>query len=156
MVFAGVGLVALPLDMIREFLGRPKSTIPKSEYIKRARGLGVRANGVRVCPLRARVHVSATHASTLSGCAGTLQLGLRHAPSSCSGLSAAWQVPPPVHWPACCGPRARLCRAALRCTCCSCLPAAQHRLPLLSCSGLPAADPQHGTAEPGLLPLSRS
>ena len=59
MVFAGVGLVALPLDMIREFLGRPKSTIPKSEYIKRARGLGVRANGIKACPrltpgLRAR------------------------------------------------------------------------------------------------------
>lgn len=48
MVFAGVGIVALPLDMIREFWGRPKSTIPKSEYVKRARGLGVRANGVKV------------------------------------------------------------------------------------------------------------
>ena len=47
MVFAGVGMVALPLDMIREFLGRPKSTISKSEYIKRARGLGVRANGIK-------------------------------------------------------------------------------------------------------------
>ena len=48
MVFAGVGLVALPLDMIREFWGRPKATIPKSEYVKRARGLGVRANGIKV------------------------------------------------------------------------------------------------------------
>ena len=48
MVFAGVGLVALPLDCIREFLGRPRSTISKSEYIKRAKGLGQRANTIRV------------------------------------------------------------------------------------------------------------
>ena len=48
MVFAGVGLVALPLDCIREFLGRPKSTISKSEYIKRAKGLGQRANSIKV------------------------------------------------------------------------------------------------------------
>ncbi|KAK9825402.1 hypothetical protein WJX81_001005 [Elliptochloris bilobata] len=43
MVFAGVGLVALPLDLVRSFLGRPTAVIPKSEYIKRARGLGQRA-----------------------------------------------------------------------------------------------------------------
>ena len=60
MVFAGVGLVALPLDMIREFWGRPKATIPKSEYVKRARGLGVRANGIKVLsvswPMSLRVY----------------------------------------------------------------------------------------------------
>ena len=49
MVFAGVGLVALPLDCIREWLGRPKSTISKSEYIKRAKGLGQRANTMKAC-----------------------------------------------------------------------------------------------------------
>ena len=58
MVFAGVGLVALPLDMLREFWGRPKSTIPKSEYIKRARGLGVRANGIKARPAPARAQAS--------------------------------------------------------------------------------------------------
>ena len=48
MVFAGVGLVALPLDLFREFMGRPRATITHSEYIKRARGLGVRAKGIKV------------------------------------------------------------------------------------------------------------
>ena len=48
MVFAGVGLVALPVDCIREFFGRPHSTITKSEYIKRAKGLGERAHAVKV------------------------------------------------------------------------------------------------------------
>lgn len=51
MVFAGVGLVALPLDCIREFFGRPRSTITKSEYIKRAKGLGQRANSIKVWSL---------------------------------------------------------------------------------------------------------
>lgn len=49
MVFAGVGLVALPLDLIRDFMGRPKATITHSEYIKRARGLGLRAKAIKAC-----------------------------------------------------------------------------------------------------------
>ena len=48
MVFAGVGMVALPLDLLLEFAGRPKATITHSEYIKRARGLGTRAKGIKV------------------------------------------------------------------------------------------------------------
>ncbi len=48
MVFAGVGFVALPLDLIRDFIGRPKATITHSEYIKRAKALGVRAKAVKV------------------------------------------------------------------------------------------------------------
>ena len=48
MVFCGAGLVALPLDMIREFLGRPKSTITKSEYMTRAKGLGNKAKRIVV------------------------------------------------------------------------------------------------------------
>lgn len=51
MVFCGAGLVALPLDMIREFLGRPKATIPKSEYMTRAKALGNKAKGIMVLPL---------------------------------------------------------------------------------------------------------
>ncbi|EIE26974.1 hypothetical protein COCSUDRAFT_12091 [Coccomyxa subellipsoidea C-169] len=47
MVFAGVGFVALPLDLIRDFIGRPKATITHSEYIKRAKALGVRAKAVK-------------------------------------------------------------------------------------------------------------
>ena len=48
MVFAGVGTVALPLDLFREFMGRPRSTITHSEYIKRARSLSMRAKGIKV------------------------------------------------------------------------------------------------------------
>ena len=48
MVFCGAGLVALPLDMIREFLGRPKATITKSEYMTRAKALGNKAKGIMV------------------------------------------------------------------------------------------------------------
>lgn len=48
MVFCGAGLVALPFDMIREFLGRPKSTITKSEYMTRAKALGNKAKGIMV------------------------------------------------------------------------------------------------------------
>ena len=47
MVFAGVGLVALPVDLIKAFLGRPRSTISRSEYIKRAQALGVRAKAIK-------------------------------------------------------------------------------------------------------------
>jgi hypothetical protein len=50
MVFAGVGLVALPLDLVQSFLGRPVAVITKSEYIKRARGLGQRAAAVKARP----------------------------------------------------------------------------------------------------------
>ena len=48
MIFAGIGLVALPLDLIREFLGRPRSTISKTEYLAKAKGLGQRAKNVMV------------------------------------------------------------------------------------------------------------
>jgi hypothetical protein len=48
MVFAGVGMVALPLDLLREFAGRPRATITHSEYMKGARGLGMRAKQIKV------------------------------------------------------------------------------------------------------------
>lgn len=48
MVFAGVGLVALPLDLLMAFMGRPKATITHSEFIKRAKGLGIRAKAIKV------------------------------------------------------------------------------------------------------------
>ena len=48
MVFAGVGIVALPLDLLREFAGRPRATITHSEYMKRARGVGMRAKQIKV------------------------------------------------------------------------------------------------------------
>lgn len=75
MVFAGVGMVALPLDLFREFIGRPQATLSHSEYLKRARGLGARANGIKVrgavCPVTAQhtcigAGVSADH-SMLQG-----------------------------------------------------------------------------------------
>jgi LMBR1 domain-containing protein 1 len=50
MVFAGVGLVALPVDCIKAFVGRPRTTISRSEYVKRAQGLGNRAKQIKVPP----------------------------------------------------------------------------------------------------------
>jgi LMBR1 domain-containing protein 1 len=43
LLFAGVGLVALPADLIRAWAGRPRATIPRSEYARRAAALGQRA-----------------------------------------------------------------------------------------------------------------
>jgi LMBR1 domain-containing protein 1 len=34
LVYAGVGIVALPVDMIKGFMNRPQKVIPKSEYIR--------------------------------------------------------------------------------------------------------------------------
>ena len=47
MVFAGVGLVAFPVDCIKAFVGRPRSIISRSEFIKRAQGLGNRAKQIK-------------------------------------------------------------------------------------------------------------
>ena len=47
MVFAGVGLIALPLDCIKAFIQRPKSTISRSEFVKRAQLLGQRAKQIK-------------------------------------------------------------------------------------------------------------
>jgi hypothetical protein len=46
-VFAGVGLVALPADLIRAWAGRPRATIPWSEYARWA-GLGARAGAAEL------------------------------------------------------------------------------------------------------------
>mmetsp|Transcript_285 Transcript_285/g.888 ORF Transcript_285/g.888 Transcript_285/m.888 type:complete len:505 (-) Transcript_285:677-2191(-) len=43
MVFAGVGVVAFPVDCIKGYISRPTKTIPKSQYIKMAGELGARA-----------------------------------------------------------------------------------------------------------------
>ena len=43
MVFGAIGIVTLPLDWIRQFIGRPKATITRSQYIDRARDLARRA-----------------------------------------------------------------------------------------------------------------
>lgn len=43
MVFGAIGIVMLPMDWIREFIGRPKATITRSQYIDRARDLARRA-----------------------------------------------------------------------------------------------------------------
>lgn len=47
MIFGAIGLVALPLDWIRQFIGRPRKTITRSQYIERARDLARRAKDVR-------------------------------------------------------------------------------------------------------------
>ncbi len=43
MIFAGVGMFAAPISWIQEFLGRPTTTITKSEYMRRARLIFQRA-----------------------------------------------------------------------------------------------------------------
>ncbi len=48
LVFAGVGLVALPMDLVREWWGRPRSTIAKSEYLTRAMDMARKAKSVKV------------------------------------------------------------------------------------------------------------
>jgi hypothetical protein len=49
MVFAGVGFVSLPMDLMHAFVGRPRSTIPRSEYVTRAMALQARAVTIKVC-----------------------------------------------------------------------------------------------------------
>ena len=55
LLFAGVGLVSLPADLIRAWAGRPRATIPRSEYARRAAALGARASAAAAAagPLRA-------------------------------------------------------------------------------------------------------
>lgn len=50
LVFAGVGFVALPMDLVREWWGRPRATIAKSEYITRAMDMARKAKSVKVHP----------------------------------------------------------------------------------------------------------
>lgn len=47
LVFGAIGLVALPLDWIRDFIARPKTIISKSQYIERARDLARRAKDIK-------------------------------------------------------------------------------------------------------------
>ncbi|KAK3280837.1 hypothetical protein CYMTET_11340 [Cymbomonas tetramitiformis] len=44
MVFAGVGVVTLPMDLILSFVNRPKTIITKSEYISKATAIHTRAS----------------------------------------------------------------------------------------------------------------
>lgn len=48
LVFAGVGFVALPMDLVREWWGRPRATIARSEYVTRAMGMAKNAQRVKV------------------------------------------------------------------------------------------------------------
>jgi LMBR1 domain-containing protein 1 len=43
MVFAGVGLIALPVDLIKSYLYRPQTMITKTEYIRMASEIGKKA-----------------------------------------------------------------------------------------------------------------
>jgi len=46
MVFAGVGLIALPVDMIKSYVYRPQTMITKTEYIRMAGDIGKKAKEV--------------------------------------------------------------------------------------------------------------
>lgn len=43
LIFAGIGVLGAPIDWIQQFLNRPKATITKSEYIRRAKIMAQRA-----------------------------------------------------------------------------------------------------------------
>ena len=47
LIFGSIGMVALPLDWIREFISRPKTTITKRQYIDRAKDLARRARDIQ-------------------------------------------------------------------------------------------------------------
>lgn len=47
LLFGAIGMVALPLDWIRDFIYRPKTVISKSQYIERARDLARRAKDIK-------------------------------------------------------------------------------------------------------------
>lgn len=47
LLFGAIGLVALPLDWLREFVARPRSTITRAQYADRARDLARRARDIR-------------------------------------------------------------------------------------------------------------
>lgn len=47
MVFAGVGVTALPIDYIRGFFGRPRAIITKTEFLSRATDIAVRARRLK-------------------------------------------------------------------------------------------------------------
>ena len=61
-VFAGVGVVALPADLIKAFIYRPRSILPKSEFLKQAREISVRSKAslARIAPRAPALRVSAT------------------------------------------------------------------------------------------------
>ncbi len=56
LVFAGVGFVALPMDLVREWWGRPRATIARSEYVTRAMGMAKNAQSVKVFLLDKQKH----------------------------------------------------------------------------------------------------
>lgn len=45
-VFAGVGFIALPADLLKAYQNRPRETITKSEFIKQATEMGKRAKSI--------------------------------------------------------------------------------------------------------------
>ncbi len=49
MMFCGVGFVSLPLGCFQTFAARPKATIPRSEYITRAKDLAGKIKSLQVC-----------------------------------------------------------------------------------------------------------
>jgi LMBR1 domain-containing protein 1 len=47
MIFGAVGMIALPMDWIRAFITRPRSTITRAQYVDRARDLARRAGDIK-------------------------------------------------------------------------------------------------------------
>lgn len=47
MIFGAIGLVAIPVDLVREFIGRPRKTITRAQYVERAKDLANRARDIK-------------------------------------------------------------------------------------------------------------
>lgn len=60
MVFAGVGFIALPVDLLKAYKNRPRQTITKTEYVRQASEMGKRAkvilDGLKAQQLEERRH----------------------------------------------------------------------------------------------------
>lgn len=46
-LFAGIGMVTLPVDSLLSFARRPQATITKTEYMRQAKGLAIRAKEIK-------------------------------------------------------------------------------------------------------------
>ena len=47
LIFSAIGMITLPMDWIRQFISRPRTTITKNQYIERAKDLARRAKDIQ-------------------------------------------------------------------------------------------------------------
>lgn len=47
LIFGAIGMIVLPMDWIRQFISRPRTTITKKQYVERAKDLARRARDIQ-------------------------------------------------------------------------------------------------------------